>query len=182
MRRTKSYGDLSARIVADDLQDDIDAAGGFLAELNAAKNTKPKRKKRKSNPLRDAEADAGEFVEAKDDGESSLRSFGAQRKARRAKALKEAEAGMAQVASERKVADDEYNAKKQAAAAAEAAAQKAQAEKLAAAQQEAVVQDQNSWRTRIKNIVIAGVGAAGSSFAGAVGSRAGEAAAQAVFK
>ena len=181
----KDYGELTSRIVTDDLQEDVDAAGKFLAELNAAQKngaTARPKKKRKRNLLRESEADAGEFIEAKDDGGSSLRSFGAQRKARREKALKEAEAGMAQVASERKVADDEYNAKKQAAAAAEAAAQKAQAEKIAAAQQEAVQQDQNSWRTRIKNIVVTGVGAAGSAFAGSVGSRVGEAAAAAVFK
>ncbi len=181
----ESYNDLSEAIISTDLLEDIDAAGKFLAKLSEAQkggaSARPKKKK-KRNLLRESEADAGEFVEAKDDGGSSLRSFGAQRRVRREKAMKEAEAGMAQVAAERKVADDEYNAKKQAAAAAEAAAQKAQAEKLAAAQQEAVQQDQNSWKTRIKNVVIAGVGAAGSAFVGSVGSRMGDAAAQAVFK
>ena len=63
-----------------------------------------------------------------------------------------------------------------------AALQQTAAQELAAAQQEAVQQDQNSWKTRIKNVVIAGVGAAGSAFVGSVGSRMGEAAAQAVFK
>ncbi len=182
-----SYNDLSEAIISADLLEDIDAAGKFLAKLNEAKKSgasarSKKKKMRNRNLLRESEADAGEFIEAKDDGGSSLRSFGAQRKARREKAIREAEAGMAQVAAERKVADDEYNAKKQTAAAAEAAAQKAQAEKLAAAQQEAVQQDQNSWKTRIKNVVIAGVGAAGSAFAGSVGGRLGEAAAEAVFK
>ena len=89
---------------------------------------------------------------------------------------------MAQVSEERRIADEEYNAKKQAAAAAEAAAMQAQAQKLAAAEQEAVVQDQNSWKTRIKGIVSSAAGAAGSAFLGGVGSRVGEAAAQAVFK
>ncbi|MBO4448059.1 MAG: hypothetical protein J5807_01065, partial [Kiritimatiellae bacterium] len=76
---------------------------------------------------------------------------------------------------------EEYNAKKQAAAAAEAAAMQAQAQKLAAAEQEAVEQDQNSWKTRVKGIVSSAAGAAGSAFLGGVGSRVGEAAAQAVF-
>jgi hypothetical protein len=140
----------------------------------------PKKKKRKS--LRDAEAGAGEFVEAQDDAASSLRSFGAMRKMRREKAIKDAEAGMAQVSAERKAADEEYNAKKAAEAQAEAVAMQAHAQRLAAAEQEAVIQDQNSWRTRLKNVAATAVGAAGSAFLGNVGGRLGEAAAEAVFK
>ena len=93
----------------------------------------------------------------------------------------DAEAGMAQVANERRIADEEYNAKKQAAAAAEAAAMQAQAQKLAAAEQEAVVQDQNSWKTRIKGIVATAIGATGSAFLGNVGGRIGEEASRALF-
>ena len=143
--------------------------------------SKPKKKK-KRNSLRDAEAEAGAFVEAPDDGGSVLGTFGASRKMRREKALKDAEAGMAQVAEQRRIADEEYNARLQAAAAAEAAALQAHAQKLAAVEQQAVVQDQNSWRTRIKGIVAAAAGAAGSAFLGTVGGRVGEAAANAVLK
>ena len=139
-------------------------------------------KKKKRNSLRDSEAGAGEFVEAQDDAASSLRSFGAMRKMRREKAIRDAEAGMAQVSVERKSADDEYNAKKAAEAQAEAAAMQAQAQRLAAAEQEAVIQDQNSWRTRLKNVAATAVGAAGSAFLGNVGGRLGEAAAAEVFK
>ena len=142
----------------------------------------PPPKKKKRNSLRDSEAGAGEFVEAQDDAASSLRSFGAMRKMRREKAIRDAEAGMAQVSVERKSADDEYNAKKAAEAQAEAVAMQAQAQRLAAAEQEAVIQDQNSWRTRLKNGAATAVGAAGSAFLGNVGGRLGEAAAAEVFK
>ena len=147
------------------------------AKANAAK---PKKKRR--NSLRDAEAAPGPFVEAPDDGGSVLGTFGASRKMRREKALKDAEVGMAQVAEQRRIADEEYNARMQAAASAEAAALQAHAQKLAAVEQQAVVQDQNSWKTRIKGIVAAAAGAAGSAFLGTVGGRVGESAANAVFR
>jgi hypothetical protein len=202
----KKYASLRSEIAKGALKGDISAAGKFLGniqtwleavkrgddapsldawlERDTVKKTAqqaPKKKKR-SNSLRDAEASGGEFVEANDDANSSLRSFGAVRRARREKALKEAEAGMAQVAEQRRIADEEANAKKTAAAQAEASAMQARAEKLAAVEQEALVQRQNSWSTRIKNIVGAGLTAAGSSFFGTVGQRVGEAAAREVFK
>ena len=49
-------------------------------------------------------------------------------------------------------------------------------------EQQAVIQDQNSWKTRIKGIVAAAAGAAGSAFLGTVGGRVGEAAANAVLR
>jgi len=205
------YAALRDDVMKADIPLDIEAAGAFLGSVQTwlglrkkggdvpplaawlnrdsdppqsgtavAKKQKPK-KKRRRNSLRDAEADVGEFVEAPDDGDSVLGTFGTARNARRQKAQKDAESGMAQVSEERRIADEEFNAKKQAAAAAEAAAMQAQAQKLAAAEQEAVVQDQNSWKTRVKGIVSAAAGAAGSAFLGGVGSRIGEAAAQAVF-
>lgn len=160
-------------------RDEAPAAVAVAGERSAPAPPKPKKKR---NSLRDSEAGAGEFVEAPDDAASSLRSFGAMRKMRREKAIKDAEAGMAQVSAERKSADDEYNAKKAAEAQAEAVAMQAQAQRLAAAEQEAVIQDQNSWRTRLKNVAATAVGAAGSAFLGNVGGRLGEAAAEAVFK
>ena len=202
------YAPLRDDVMKNDLPGDIEAAGAFLGNVQTwlglrkkkgaeapplavwldrdskvppAVAKKPKKKKRR-NSLRDAEAAAGTFVEAPDDGGSVLGTFGTARNERRQKALKDAESGMAQVMEERRIADEEYNAKKQAAAAAEAVAMQAQAQKLAAAEQEAVEQDQNSWKTRIKGIVSSAAGAAGSAFLGGVGSRVGEAAAQAVFK
>ena len=153
-----------------------------VAETPSAAAQPAPKKKQKRKSLRSSEADAGQFIAAKDDSVSSLRSFGGMRKARREKAIKEAEAGMAQVSAERKSADDEYNAKKVAAAQAEAQALQAQAQRLAASEQEAVIQDQNSWRTRVKDVVAAAAGAAGSAFLGNIGGRVGEAAAQAIFK
>lgn len=148
----------------------------------ASDKTAAARPKRKRNSLRDAEAKPGPFIEAPDDGGSVLGTFGAARKMRREKALRDAEAGMAQVAEQRRIADDDRNARMQAAAAAEAAALQAQAQRLAAVEQQAVIQDQNSWKTRIKGIVATAAGAAGSAFLGNVGGRVGEAAANALLK
>ena len=205
----KDYAGLRAELAKGELAPDVAAAGRFLGDVEAwlklkAKGetvpldvwlardekpaagnppaAKPKVAKRKANPLRDSEADAGTFIEAKDDGNSALRSFGAARKARRAKALKDAEVGMQQVAAARKLADEEANAKKLAAAQAESAALQAQAVRLADAEKEAVIQDQNSWKTRLKGVLTTAIGAAAGAFTGPVGARAGEAAAQAVFR
>ena len=205
----KDYAGLRAERAQGALAPDVAAAGRFLGDVEAwlrmkakgetvpldvwlardekpvAENpsaaAKPKVTKRKANPLRDSEADAGTFIEAKDDGNSALRSFGAACKARRAKALKDAEVGMQQVAAARKLADEEANAKKLAAAQAESAAQQAQAVRLADAEKEAVLQDQNSWKTRLKGVLTTAIGAAAGAFTGPVGARAGEAAAQSVF-
>ena len=195
-------------IIKRSLAADIESAGKFLSEIQAwlrvrakegnapslavwlnrdRKAPAPKaavakkKPKRKANPLRDAEADAGTFVEAKDDGASSLRSFGALRKSHRDKRLAEAQQGMEQVTAERRVADEAANAKKLAAAQAEAAAQQAQAQRLAAAEQEAVVQDQNSWKTRLKGVASTAIGATAGAFAGSIGSHVGQAAADAVL-
>lgn len=201
------YAALRGEVAKGDIAGDFASAGKFLGDVQSwlrlrekgenlplvawldrdekpvqkAVATKPRPKKKKRNSLRDAEAAPGPFVEAPDDGGSVLGTFGASRKMRREKALKDAEVGMAQVAEQRRIADEEYNARIQAAAAAEAAAMQAHAQKLAAAEQQAVIQDQNSWKTRIKGIIAAAAGAAGSAFLGTVGGRVGEAAANAVF-
>lgn len=145
-------------------------------------SAKPKKKKKRKsgNPLRDAEAAPGEFIEQEDEV-SALDSFNAARDALRQKALQDAESGMAQVAEERRVADEEYNAKRQARAEAEAASMQAQAQKLAAADQEAVQQDQNSWKSRLKGIASSAISATGGAVLGTVGSRLGQEAANAVF-
>ena len=202
--RTATAEERSA-VVTRDLAGDVASAGNFLGDVQswlrirgrgdappltawlardrtggaaAAVAAKPRRKR---NSLRDAEAAAGTFVEAKDDGDGSLRSFGAQRKARREKRLAEAQQGMEQVAAERKAADDEANARKLAKAQAEAAAQQAQAQRLAAVEQEAVVQDQNSWKTRLKGVLSSAIGATTGAFTGGIGTQIGTAAADAVL-
>lgn len=195
-------------IIKRSLAADIESAGKFLSEVQAwlrvrakegnapslavwlnrdRKAPAPKaavvkkKPKRKANPLRDAEADGGTFVEAKDDGASSLRSFGAQRKSRWDKQLAEAQRGMEQVAAERRAADEAANAKKLAAAQAEAAAQQAQAQRLAAVEQEATVQDQNSWKTRLKGVLSTAIGATAGAFTSGIGTQVGQAAADAVL-
>ena len=162
------------------LQAWLDRDDGAGEGVKAGSAKPKKKKKRKGNPLRDAEADPGEFIE-QDDVSSALDSFQAARDALRQKALQESESGMAQVAEERRVADEEHNAKKQARAEAEAAAMQAQAQKLAASDQEAVQQDLNSWQSRMKGIAASAISATGGAVLGTVGSRLGQEAANAVF-
>lgn len=141
----------------------------------------PPRKPAKRNSLRDAEAQTETFEGVEEGGGGALEGFGAARKERRAKALAEAQAGMQQVAEERRVAEDEFAARKTAAAQAEAEAVRKQAEKLAATQAEAIEQRKNSWSGRLKSVLTAAIGATSGAFLGQVGGRAGEAAANAVF-
>lgn len=158
-----------------------ESGNGNVGSAGDATAKPKKKKKRKSgNPLRDAEADPGEFVE-QEGGVSALDSFQAARDTLRQKALQESESGMAQVAEERRVADEEHNSKKQARATAEAAALQAQAQKLAAADQEAVQQDLNSWQNRLKGIASTAIGATGNAVLGSVGGRLGQEAADAMF-
>lgn len=179
-----SYGELRGSVIEKFMPADMEAAGRILSAIQAKVENMLKKiaEKKRKNSLKDSEADAGEFVESRDDGANSLRSFAANAKARREKAIAEAQAGMAQVAQERSVADAEYNAKKQAAAQAEAAGMRSLAEANAAAEAEAAQQRANSWSSRIKDVVSAGIGAGTGAFAGTVGSRAGQSAARAVFK
>jgi hypothetical protein len=82
---------------------------------------------------------------------------------------------------ERRAAEDEAAARKLAAAQAEADAVRKQAEKLAAAESEAIEQRRNSWSGRLKSVLTTAIGATSGAFLGNVGSRAGEAAAEALF-
>jgi hypothetical protein len=68
-----------------------------------------------------------------------------------------------------------------AAAQAEAAALQRHAEKLAAVEKDALDQRQNSWTSKLKNIVASTVSTATGVFFGSVGQRAGEAVTDAVF-
>ncbi|MCX7819069.1 MAG: hypothetical protein N2652_07685 [Kiritimatiellae bacterium] len=137
---------------------------------------------RSDNPLREAEAPAGAFVASEEPAAAGLEALSGARAARREKALEVAQAGMQQVAEERRAAEEELAAKKTAAAQAEAEALKKQAEKLAASEQEALEQRKNSWSGRLKQVVSSAIGAAGGAFLGGIGTRAGEAAAEAVFR
>jgi FtsZ-binding cell division protein ZapB len=104
------------------------------------------------------------------------------RKKRSERRLEEAQAGMEQVASERQAAEEEYAAKKTAAAQAEAEAMKRHADKLAATEKDALEQRKNSWVNRLKSIVGATVSAATGAFTGGIGTRAGQEAANAIFR
>ena len=52
---------------------------------------------------------------------------------------------------------------------------------VSAAQSEAIEQRKNSWSGRLKSVLTATIGATSGAFLGNVGSRAGEAAANAIF-
>lgn len=136
---------------------------------------------RRRNPLRDAEAKANPFEGVDDADGGSLDQFGAARAERRRKAMDEARSGMQQVAEERRTAEEEAASRKLAAAQAEAEAVRKHAERLAAAESDAIEQRRNSWGNRLKSVLTTTIGATSGAFLGNIGSRAGEAAAEAVF-
>lgn len=135
-----------------------------------------------ANPLAAAEPEMGAYEDQGGDEGSPLDTFGELRKKKREKALEEAQAGMQQVAAERQAAEEEYGQKKLAEAQAEAENIKRHAEKLAAVEKEALDQRQNSWSARLKKIVGSTISAATGAFTGGIGTRAGEEAADALFK
>ena len=126
--------------------------------------------KKRARSLRDKEAPAGDFVAEKGAGDGPLRSFAEARRVERERAFKEAEAGMAQVTAERRAADEGANARRLAAVQAEAIAQQAQAQRLAAQERQMVVQDYDTWGTRLKGSLSLAVNAStGGSVAGRLG-------------
>lgn len=151
----------------------------LLRDSIGSGNSEPKKKKRS---LRGSEASAGKFKgTGMSDDANPLETLSKLRDEKRAKALKDAESGMAMIAAERQAAEQEYAAGKMAKAKAEADAQVAQAKKFAAAETEAIEQRKHSWGNRLKNIVGATVSAAGGAFMGHVGAEAGRQAINAVF-
>lgn len=152
----------------------------LLRDRIGSTDTEPKQQKKRS--LRGSEASAGTFKGAgKDDDVNPLDTLSKMRDEKRAKSLKDAEAGMAMIAAERQAAEQEYAAGKLAKAKAEADAQVAQANKFAAAEAEAIEQRKYTWGNRLKNIVGATVTAAGGAFMGHVGAEVGRQAINAVF-
>jgi hypothetical protein len=134
--------------------------------------------------LASAEATMPEF-KAEDEaapGSNPLEAFAAQRKERRERAVKEAQEAMAQVATERQAAEQEYASKKQAEASAEAEALKNHAQRLADAEKQAIEQEKDSWSAKLKGIVGATITAAGGAFFGGVGAQAGQMAANFIFQ
>ena len=147
------------------------------------KSTKPKKTAvKKPNSLAAAEADMGEFTAEEEESTSPLDNFDDMRKKRSDRRLEEAQTGMEQVSSERQAAEEEYAAKKTAAAQAEAEGMKRHADKLAATEKDALEQRKNSWGNRLKSIVGATISAATGAFTGGIGTRAGQEAANAIFK
>lgn len=133
------------------------------------------------DPLMAAEAPLGEYQGAGPDSANPMDAFSSSRKARRQLVLEEAQAGMQQVAAERRAAEEEYAQKKLASAQAEAEAMKRQAEELASVEQQALEQRQKSWGNRIKNLFGTAAGAFGGAFLGGIGAAAGEEAIDAVW-
>jgi len=134
------------------------------------------------NPLAAAEAPLPEFkAETDKDPGSPMDAFSSMRDKRRERDLRQAQAGMKQVAAEREAAEAAYAGKKATAAKAEADAVAIQARKLATAEQDALSQRQNSWSARLKKIVSGTIGGTVSAFTGGIGAEAGARAADAVF-
>ncbi len=149
----------------------------------AAPHAAPRPQPTVAQQLASAEAPLPEFQpEPEQAGANPLDSFIAQRKERRERAVKEAQEGMAQVASERQQAEQEVASKKQAEAQAEAEAMKAHAQRLAAAETDALEQEKNSWSSKLKGIVGATISAAGGAFFGGIGAQAGQMAANLIFQ
>lgn len=144
----------------------------------------PPPQKTVAQQLASAEAPMPEF-KAEDEaapGSNPLEAFSAQRKERRERAVKEAQEAMAQVATERQAAEQEYASKKQAEASAEAEALKNHAQRLADNEKQAIEQEKDSWSTKLKGIVGATITAAGGAFFGGIGAQAGQMAANAIFQ
>lgn len=154
-------------------------AAWLTRDAPVAKPVPPPPPKTVAQQLAGAEAPLPEF-KADDDmtNSSPLDAFLTQRKERRERSVKEAQEGMAQVASERQGAEQELASKKQA----EAEAIKNHAQKLAAAEQAAIEQEKDSWSSKLKGIVGATISAAGGAFFGGVGAQAGQMAADMIFQ
>jgi hypothetical protein len=136
-----------------------------------------------ADPLADAEAGFSDDAAVPDSaGGNPLDTFTSLESSKREKKLLEAQAGMQQIAAERKTAEEEYASRKLAAAQAEADAMKRQAEQLASVEQQALEQRQRSWGNRLKSLVATTIGAAGGAFLGEIGSQAGQQAAQDLFQ
>lgn len=158
---------------------DVPVARSAVATPRAAPRPQPT----VAQQLASAEAPLPEFQpEPEQPGSNPLDAFIAQRKEKRERAVKEAQEGMAQTAAARQQVEQDVAAKKQAEAQADAEAMKAHAQRLASAESEALEQEKNSWSTKLKGIVGATIGAAGTAALTAVGGQAGQMAANLIFK
>ncbi len=134
------------------------------------------------NPLAAAEARMPEWDESRQrESVSALDSFSRHRQEKREKALRQAQAGMQQMALERQAAERERGDREMAKAQADAEAMRARAQRLAAAENEAMAQRENSWEARLKRIVGSTASAALGSFTGTVGTQAGREIANSIF-
>ena len=198
-----TFGELQLLYGATVLEGEIESAGRFLGDIESwvvlkgevedmpplqawlEREVVPEREMeaptRPHNRLRAAEAKTQPKVLVGEGADDTLDKFGAARSTRRAKALADAQAGMQQVASERAAAEEEAAAKKMAQAQAEAESIRRRAEQLAAVEHEAIEQRRNSWSGRLKAVLTTAISVTSGAFLGNVGSRAGEAAADAVF-
>jgi hypothetical protein len=192
-----SFADLRSRVLQDHLGPDMQDASALLARAQSwvespaggslaarvadmggkTANARPAAR----NPLREEEGGTQDWQAPGEEEGSPLDAFGKARQERRERALEEAQAGMQQVAEERRAAEEEYAQKKMAEAQADAEAVKRQADRLAATEQEALEQRQKSWGNRLKSIVGATLSAATGAFTGGIGTRAGQEAASALF-
>lgn len=103
-------------------------------------------------------------------------------KQKRDQMFKDATEASEQLLAQRKEWEEDVAAKKTAAAEADAEAVKKHAEALAQADKDALEQQQNSWKNKLKGVASALVSSTVGAFTGGVGTQAGEKLAEAVFK
>jgi hypothetical protein len=178
----EGWTEAKAKGAPDSLSDWLDRTGP-RARTSAPVAAAPRAPAKKTG-LAAAEVDVSEAEAPEDDTDtvSPLDSFSATRDEKRARVLAEAQAGMRQVADERRAWEQEYGARKQAEAQAEAEALIEHGEKLAAADKEAIEQSQRSWSNKAKQLLATAVGAAAGTFSGGVGAEAGQRAANEIFE
>ncbi len=132
--------------------------------------------------LENAEAKAPEWDPAQAPVGSSMDAFSQMRRERRDRAMQDSQAGMQQMAMERQAAEEEYGARKMAAAQADADAVRAHAQKLASVESEALAQRENSWGNRLKRIIGGTVSAGVGAFTYGIGREAGKRASDELFR
>lgn len=135
-----------------------------------------------TNSLAAAEAPTPKWDANQQPSGSAMDAFSQLRREKREQAMQNSQAGMQQMAMERQSAEQEYGARKMAAAQADADAMRTQAQKLAAVEGEALAQRENSWGNRIKRIIGGTLSVGLGAFTGGIGVKAGQQAADELFR
>jgi hypothetical protein len=191
-----NYAELRKAIAEGWIKGEVESASRLLSEIQvwlALKGRDPSTPplyawihSSRAAPLRPslalAEPAAPAFVEPDTaEGSSPLDSFAASRKDRLDKKHELARAGIQQINTEREAWEQEYGAKKLAAAQVDAENVKRQADALVETEKQALEQRKNSWSMKIKTVLGSTVSAFTEAVVGTVGKRAADKAANAIF-